>query len=313
LSKCQFFHEKLEYLGHELSLNGIRPGQAKTKAIGNYPRPTNVHEIRQFIGFTFFFRKFRQGFAAIAKPLTVLTKTNIPFVWGQEEQAFQTLTRRLAERPVLVLYNQEAATGLHNDASMHGVGGILLQHQDETLRPICYYSRQTSKVEQHYHSYELETLAVIESMRRFRIYLLGNHFTVVTDCNALRSTMTKREILSPELGGGGCLRTNLILMSYRPGKKTAHVDALSRNSVQEEGDGCEEEHDMFHLSLNEDWVLAAQLKDEPCKLLHATLTSIPLKEVDAKNVVMGMIKVVYRDLWEDFVSPPPPRRLMLRG
>jgi hypothetical protein len=168
LSKCKFFHEKLDYLGQELSLDGIRPGRAKTKAISNYPRPTNVHEIRQFIGLTFYFRKFIQGFAAIAKPLTVLTKTNIPFVWGQEEkQAFQTLTQRLAERPVLALYNQEASTELHTDASVHGIDGILLQHQqDETLRPNCYCSRQTSKAEQHYHSYELETLAVVESMRR---------------------------------------------------------------------------------------------------------------------------------------------------
>jgi hypothetical protein len=116
-------------------------------------------------------------------------------------------------------------------ASMHGIGGILLQYQkDGTLRPICYYNRQTNTAEQHYHSYELEMLAVVESMLRFHIYLLGNHFTVVTDYNALRSTMTKRvtanhdeesygqprrrEILSPGLGDGGCLLKNLILMSY---------------------------------------------------------------------------------------------------
>jgi hypothetical protein len=90
-------------------------------------------------------------------------------------------------RTVLALYNQETVTELHTDASMHGVGGFLFQHQqEETLRPICYYSRQTSKAEQHYHSYELQTLAVVKSMRRFRIHLLGNHFTVVTDSNALR-------------------------------------------------------------------------------------------------------------------------------
>jgi hypothetical protein len=150
---------------------------------------------------TSYFRKFIQGFAAIVKPLTVLTKTNIPFVWGkEEEQAFQTLTQRLTERPVLALYNQEAATELHTDASMHVVGCLLLHNkQYETIRPICYYSRQTSKAEQNYHSYELETLAVVESMRRFRIYLLGNHFNVVTVCNALRSTMAKRDLI-PRFG-----------------------------------------------------------------------------------------------------------------
>jgi hypothetical protein len=140
----------------------------------------------------------------MSKPLTALTKNQIPFVWGggggEEEASFQNLVQRLGERPVLALYNPEAPTELHTDASMHGVGGILLQYQsDETLHPICYYNRQTTKAEQNYHSYELETLAVVESMGRFRVYLLGKHFTVVTDCNAVRSTMMKKNLV-PRIG-----------------------------------------------------------------------------------------------------------------
>jgi hypothetical protein len=105
LSKCRFFFGQLEYLGHELSAKGIRPGQAKTIAIRDYPRPTNVHEVRQFIGLTSYFRKFIRGFATLAKPLTTLTKQNVPFVWGaDEEESFQVLIQRLAKRPVLALY-----------------------------------------------------------------------------------------------------------------------------------------------------------------------------------------------------------------
>jgi hypothetical protein len=74
LSKCRFFFGQLEYLGHELSAKGIRPGEAKTIAIRDYPRPTNVHEVKQFIGLTSYFRKFIRGFATLAKPLTTLTK-----------------------------------------------------------------------------------------------------------------------------------------------------------------------------------------------------------------------------------------------
>jgi hypothetical protein len=140
LSKCRFFFGQLEYLGHELSARGIRPGQAKTIAIRDYPQPTNVHEVRQFIGLTSYFRKFIRGFATLAKPLTTLTKQNVPFVWGaEEEKSFQALVQRLTERPVLALYNPGAITELHTDASMYGIGGILLQVQkDESLRPICY-------------------------------------------------------------------------------------------------------------------------------------------------------------------------------
>jgi hypothetical protein len=278
LSKCRFFHEQLEYLGHEISVKGVRPGQAKTKAISNYPRPKNVHEVRQFIGLTSYFRKFIQGFAAIAKPLTTLTKNNVPFVWNEEEeQAFQILIRRLVERPVLALYNQEAITELHTDASIHGLGGILLQYQqDGTLKPICYFSRQTNKAEQNYHSYELETLAVVESMRRFRIYLLNNRFTVHTDCNAIRYTMSKRDLV-PRIGRWWLLTQEFDFdVVYRPGAKMVHVDALSRNSIKEKGDEIEEDIHVFHLNLNDDdWILAAQLKDETCKQLHTILSRTP--------------------------------------
>jgi hypothetical protein len=279
LSKCRFLHTRLEYLGHEISMEGIRPGQSKTKAISNYPRQTNVHEVRQFVGLTSYFRRFIRDFATIARPLTSLTKANNPFIWEHDqEQAFQILTQRLVARPVLALYNPEAATELHTDASMHGVGGILLQYQEDgTLRPICYYSRQTTAAEQRYHSYELKTLAVVESMRRFRIYLLGTSFTVVTDCNAVRSTMTKRDLI-PRIGRWWLLTQEFDFnVVHRPGKKMTHVDALSRNSIQGAGIDVEDEPYILHLDLNEDdWILAAQLQDETCKRLHKILTQEPI-------------------------------------
>ena len=143
LTKCHFFYDKLEYLGHELSCRGVQPGQAKIQTVSEYPKPRNVHQIRQFIGLTSYFRRFIKGFATIAKPLTNLTKKDVPFSWTeQQEDAFQTLKRKLVERPVLALYNREAITELHTDASKHGLGGVLLQRQhDGSLRPICYYSR----------------------------------------------------------------------------------------------------------------------------------------------------------------------------
>jgi hypothetical protein len=108
LSKCRFFNEQLEYLGHEISVKSVRIGQAKTKAISNYPRPTNVHEVRQFIGLTSYFRKFIQGFAAIAKPLTSLTKNNVPFVWNEEEE--QAFVRNFWEAPLLIRWRHQGCS-----------------------------------------------------------------------------------------------------------------------------------------------------------------------------------------------------------
>jgi hypothetical protein len=192
--------------------------------------------------------------------------------------------KRLVERPVLALYNRDAHTELHTDASKHGIGGILLQRQqDQTLRPICYFSRQTSKVEEKYHSYELETLAVVDPMRRFRIYLLGIHFTVVTDCNAIRTTMTKRDLI-PRVGRWWLLTQEYdFSVGYRAGQKMAHVDALSRNSLQKEINDHENEFYVHHMSINEDdWVLAAQLTDELCKHIHAVLSRQPEDNEDKR-------------------------------
>lgn len=86
LSKCHFFRTSIEYLGHELSKDGIKPGTLKTKAVTLYPKPTSVHEVRRFVGLVSHFRKFVKNFAIIARPLTVLTKKGVSFRWEHEQE-----------------------------------------------------------------------------------------------------------------------------------------------------------------------------------------------------------------------------------
>jgi hypothetical protein len=95
---------------------------------------------------------------------------------------------------------------------------------------------------------------------------------VITDCNAIRSTLTKRDLIPRNASWWLLTQEFDFDVHYRPGKMMTHVDALSRNSVQGVGVGDEDKHHIFHLSLNEDdWVLAAQLQDETCKCLHTVL------------------------------------------
>ena len=104
------------------------------------------------------------------------------------------LKERLVARPVLALYNAETAIEVHTDASKLGLGGILLQKQsDGSWRPVAYFSCSTNSMEQAYHSYELEILALVETVKRFRVYLVGVHFKAVTDCPAVRATLLKRD------------------------------------------------------------------------------------------------------------------------
>lgn len=279
LSKCYFFRENIQYLGHEINREGIRPGVTKVEAVKGFPTPKNVHEVRQFIGLCSYFRKFIKGFSSIALPLTTLTKKDRTFAWESSQQkAFDELKEKLTTRPVLAIYDPQAETELHTDASKLGISGILLQRQkDTTMRPVMYYSRQTSKEEQRYHSYELETLAVVASMKHYRVYLLGIKFTVLTDCNALRTTLTKRDLI-PRIGRWWLLVQEFdFTIQYRAGKGMAHVDALSRNAII----GQEEELEVFLVDITEDdWISVAQMRDERCKYIKEVLSRSP---VDAEE------------------------------
>jgi transposase InsO family protein len=256
LKKCSFLKTEIEYLGHHIGSGGITPGMKKTAAVDNFKRPTSVHEVRQFLGLAGYFRKFIRGFASIAFPLTELIKKDNPWCWtDSQEKAFAELKRALVSRPILVPYHNNLETQLHTDASVRGIGGMLLQVQpDQTLKPVAYFSRVTTPAERVYHSYELETIAVVECLKRFRIYLLGRHFKLVTDCTAVRYTFAKRDLIPKIARWWLSVQEYDFEIEHRPGKLMQHVDALSRNAI---------EHNVNAVHLDEsDWFLTLQLQDE---------------------------------------------------
>ncbi|XP_028177583.1 uncharacterized protein LOC114365243 [Ostrinia furnacalis] len=262
LSKCLFFCQEIDYLGFEVSKNGVRPGSRKTEAVENFKCPTNQHEVRQFLGLASFFRRFVKNFAIIANPLTRLLKKDSRWEWGTEQaKAFSTLKSELVKRPILALYDVTANTQIHTDACKTGIAGMLLQ-EDNTgrWRAVAYYSRQTTQEEQKYHSFELETLAVIASLQRFRVYVLGIKFVIVTDCNALRTTLSKRDIIPRISRWWLQLQEYDCGIEYRPGNRMCHVDALSRNAIPQ---SCEPEPVFDILAVEtEDWLTTIQGADE---------------------------------------------------
>lgn len=139
---------QVEYLGHEISGDGVRPGRRKTEAVSSFPIPKDVHGVRQFLGLASYFRKFVKGFASVAQPLTELLKKANTWRWEEKEhEAFNKLKESLINRPVLALYNSKAETELHTDASKWGLGGILMQRDKEAdgaWRPVEYFSRTTT-------------------------------------------------------------------------------------------------------------------------------------------------------------------------
>lgn len=148
------------------------------------------------MGLASFFRKHIEKFALVAKPLYDLLRKDVEFKFGLEEQkAFNEQKSRLMSSPILSIYNPNHETELHCDASSLGFGAILLQRKsDHKMYPIFYFSTQTTEVESKYRSFELEMLAIIYAVRRFRVYLRGIKFKIVTDCNSLTMALKKRDI-----------------------------------------------------------------------------------------------------------------------
>lgn len=263
MSKCNFFYENIDFLGFEVSASGIRPGSKKSEAVSKFPSPRNQHELRQFLGLSGFFRRFIKDYALIAAPLSELLKKDREWIWRDvEEKSFSRIKNLLVERPVLSLYNPSAETHLHTDASKKGLAGILLQrNHNGDLQPVSYFSRKTTSEEQKYHSFELETLAIIASLNRFRVYLIGIPFTIQTDCNAIRTTLTKRDLVPRIARWWIQLQEYDCTIEYRSGARMSHVDALSRNPVNEYS---EESHvlDILVVESDQDWITTVQSTDD---------------------------------------------------
>lgn len=214
--------------------DGIQPSDAHVTAIKKYPMPTTVKEVQSCLGLFSYFRRFVPSFSKIARPLQNLIRRSTDFAMNEEcIQAFETLKSLLVAAPVLAIYDPKRETELHCDASSRGFGAALLQRQqDGKLHPIAYYSKSTTKDESKYHSFELETLAILYALGRFRVYLEGIEFTVVTDCNSLAMTLEKKQ-LNPRIARWALeFEKFTFKKKHRPGVSMSHVDALSRCHIK---------------------------------------------------------------------------------
>ncbi|VVA40329.1 PREDICTED: retrotransposon, partial [Prunus dulcis] len=183
-SKCQFWLDRVIFLGHVISAEGIYVDPQKVEAIVNWVQPTSVTEIRSFLGLAGYYRRFVEGFASIAAPLTRLTRKDVAFEWTEEcEQSFQELKKRLTTAPVLALPDNAGNFVIYSDASLQGLGCVLMQHD----RVIAYASRQLKKHEQNYPVHDLELAAVVFALKIWRHYLYGETCQIFTDHKSLKT------------------------------------------------------------------------------------------------------------------------------
>ena len=187
-SKCALCQEKVEFLGHIVSADGVATDPKKTEKVANWPVPRSRREVQQFLGLANYYRRFVQDYARIAKPLHRLTEKHTTFKWTREcEHSFENLRQNLVSAPVLAFPDCSRPFILDTDASDSGIGAVLSQVQDDgTERVIAYASRTLSKAERRYCVTRRELLAAVVFIRQFRSYLLGNKFTLRTDHGSLR-------------------------------------------------------------------------------------------------------------------------------
>ena len=162
LSKCEFWLNEVVFLGHVISEKGISVDPKKIEAVLRWERPTNVTEIRSFLGLAGYYRRFIEGFSTIASPMTRLTRKEVKFEWSKEcETSFQELKSRLTSAPVLALPKEQEGFVVYSDASSKGLGCVLMQHG----RVIAYASRQLKPHEVNYPVHDLELAAVVFALR----------------------------------------------------------------------------------------------------------------------------------------------------
>jgi hypothetical protein len=184
--KCIFATDTVEYLGHVCTPLGIRPDPKKIRAIEEYPTPKTVRDIRSFLGLAGYYRRHIRNFAELAKPLTTLTKKDVPFDWTTEHQkAFDMLKRNLSMEPLLIYPDFSKPFIVACDASTKAVGAVLSQIREGEERPVAYCSRQLNSAESKYSVKDLELLAFLFATKQFRCYLYGHKSVVYTDHRAL--------------------------------------------------------------------------------------------------------------------------------
>lgn len=230
--KCSFFKISIEYLGNLITKGTVRPSPRKVEALEKSAVPTNVKQVRQFCGLAGYFRRFIPSFSERLIPLYNLTKKDAKFQWTAEcESVRLDIIRRLTSTPVLTIFQEGLPIELHTDASSSGLGAVLIQIQEGRQHVIAYMSMRTTEPESHYHSYELETLAVVRAIKHFRQYLYGRSFTIVTDCNAIKSSSSKHELLPRIHRWWSFLQNYDFKIEYRQGNRMKHADFFSRNPV----------------------------------------------------------------------------------
>lgn len=235
VEKSKFCVKQVQYLGHIVGHGTISMNPEKIAAINDYPAPRSLKQLRRFLGMTGWYQKFICNFAALASPLTDALKHKRSFEWSEAaENAFRALKKEMCKAPVLHTPDFKNPFYIHCDASHTGVGGVLMQINEQGDEvPIAYMSRKLNQCQRNYSVTEKECLAAILSIKKFRAYVEGHPFTVITDHASLKWLMAQTDLSSRLARWALKLQGYTFSIQHRKGSKNVVPDALSRTHTED--------------------------------------------------------------------------------
>ncbi|GJP74691.1 hypothetical protein CLOP_g5239 [Closterium sp. NIES-67] len=258
LSNSEFALEKVQFLGHMVSAQGVHVDPKKIEAVRTWKTPENVKELQQFLGFANYYNRFVPQYAKIAAPLTNLLKKNTPYKWEpKHHEAVEQLKQALTSAPVLILPDPERDYVIEADASDQAVGAVLMQDQGNGLQPIAYLSKKLHGAELNYPIHDKEALAIVIAFKAWRCNLEGRRTTVYTDHFSLKYLKIQPNLSRRQVRWIDFLETHFHYdIVYKPGHKKqsrrsqppAHVAAIRVEGMNPLLKG------LFTHGINEVWV-----------------------------------------------------------
>ncbi len=232
-SKCKLYQQEVKFLGHVVSGKGVKCDPDKLNAVVHWPRCKTRTDVRAFLGFTGYYRKYVQNYAEIASPLTALTSKNKVFEWTPVcEESFKNLKEALIQPPVLSypISDIDAIFVLDADASLYSIGAVLSQVQDGKEKPLAYASRKLNLAQQRLCVTYRELLALVYFVRFFKHYLIGRRFIARVDHGSLRWLYNFKDnagILGRWISQLAAYDMEIV---HRKGSAHSNADGLSRRS-----------------------------------------------------------------------------------
>lgn len=254
LDKCQFMQNSVEYLGHRIDQEGIHATPEKLEAIANAPPPSNVQELRSFLGMVNYYGKFIPHLSTVLAPLNSLLQKDVSWGWSKGcQDAFNKCKTALMSSTVLAHYDVTLPIKVAADTSAYGIGAVLSHvYPDGSERPVAFASRTLSSSERNYAQLEKEALSLIFAVKHFHQYLYGRNFILVTDHKPLTIILSPKQGIPPLAAARLQRWANLLAaykysIQYKSTLEHANADAMSRLPLPTIPAGeCEEDaHAMF--------------------------------------------------------------------